>query len=54
MSWTYTNPDNDERLEVFATDDGEQTLYAPRYDGDPEPYCDEGNTGRRYRPDQVH
>jgi hypothetical protein len=53
MSWTYTNPDNNEQIEVFSTDDGEQAIHAPRSADDAQPYCDEGNTGRRYRPDQV-
>lgn len=51
--WTYTDPDTGDVLAVYDTVDGQQALHCPRYDGDPEPYCDEGITGRRYRPDQV-
>lgn len=52
-SWTYTAPDSGDELGVHDTCDGQQALWSPRYAGDPQPYCDEGSTGRRYRPDQV-
>ncbi|MET9260401.1 hypothetical protein [Amycolatopsis sp. NPDC004079] len=53
MSWIYTNPDNDEQITIYETDDGQGAILEPRFDGDPEPYWDNGGTGNRYRPDQV-
>lgn len=53
MSWTYTNPDDGEQFEVYSTSDGDQAVFEPRFEGDPEPYCATGTTGRRYRPGQV-
>lgn len=53
MSWTYTNPDNGETIEVYHTNDGEQAVHEPRGKKDPTPYHDSGNTGRRYSKGQV-
>lgn len=53
MSWTYTNPDNGEKIEIYSTDDGDEAVWAPRHDNDPKPYVAEGTTGRRYGPGRV-